>query len=132
MERCYEVMYGNDAIGKVQVIPQGLYCRIICRCRGTHEQVLRLFADAQGHRENLGVLIPEGDGLVLDRKIPIKRLGGEKLRFYLSSGCGCDGSHFVPICPEEPFLYISRLKTAFLESEQGRVGIRIKEHPEAM
>ena len=131
MERCYEVMYGNDAIGKVQVIPQGLYCRIICRCRGTYEQVLRLFADAQGHRENLGVLIPEGDGLLLDRKIPAKRLGTGNLRFYLSSGCGCDGGHFVPICPEEPFLYISRLKTAFLESEQGKVGIRIKEHPEA-
>ena len=131
LEQCYEVMYGKDAIGKVQVIPQGLYCRIICRCRGTYEHVLRLFADAQGHRENLGVLIPEADGLLLDRKIPAKRLGSGKLRFYLSSGCGCDGGLFVPICPEEPFLYISRLKTAFLESEQGKIGIRIKEHPEA-
>ena len=97
MEQCYEVMYGNDVIGKVQVIPQGLYCQIICRCRGTYEQVLRLFAEEQGHRENLGVLIPEADGLLLDRKIPAKRLSSGKLRFYLSSACGCDGGHFVPI-----------------------------------
>ena len=130
MEQCYEVTYGNDAVGKVQVISQGLYCRIICRCRGSYAQVLRLFADEQGNRDNLGVLIPEGEGLLLDKKIPAKRLGSGNLRFYLSSG-GCDGGRFVPICPEEPFLYISRLKNAFLESEQGKIGIRIKEHPEA-
>jgi len=50
----------------------------------------------------------------------------------LSAGAGELNGKFVPICPEEPFLYIDRLKTAFLESEQGKIGIRIQQHPEAI
>ena len=125
-------MLGKESVGKVQLLQQGLYCRVICHCQASAEEVYRLYAEVDGRRENIGIPVPEGDGLVLDRKIPAKRLGEGTIRFFLSSGNGCEGSAFVPICPEEPFLYISRLKTAFLESEQGKVGIRIENHPEAV
>ena len=132
MDGIYEVYLGKEAAGKVEVRQQGLYCRILCRCRIPGEQVYRLFAVSGDHRENLGVVVPEEDGFVLDKKIPAKRLGNGPLRFILSTGAGSLKGKFIPICPEEPFAYIDRLKNAFLESENGKIGIRIKEHPEAV
>ena len=132
MEGNYEVLYGKEAVGKVQLLRQGLYCRIICRCRLSGDQVCRLYAVSDGRQENLGVLVPDGDGFLLDRKIPAKRIGEGTLRFVLSSGGGLPAGTFVPITPEEPFAYIERLKDAFLQSEHGKIGIRIKESPEAV
>lgn len=129
MEGVFEVRQGSRVAGKIQVIPQGLYVRIICRCRIEGQQVYRLFAVSGNHRENLGVPVPEGDGFLLDKRIPAKRLG-DGVRFVLSAGAGALKGEFVPICPEEPFLYIDRLKSAFLETQQGKVGIRIEETPE--
>lgn len=132
MEGCYEVYLGNAAVGKVQLLRQGLYFRVICRCTIPSDRVFRLFAQMGDRQENLGVVVPEGDGFLLDRKIPAKRFTGETLRFLLSSGGGERTGRFVPICPEEPFQYIDRLKTAFLESEHGKVGIRIEDSPETV
>ena len=131
MENCYEVYFGREAAGKVQLLQQGLYYRVICRCIVPGNQVYRLIALVGDKRESIGVMVPEGDGFILDKKIPAKRLEGGRLRFLASSGgAGVDGS-FVPICPEEPFQYIDRLKNAFLESEQGKIGIRTAKRPEA-
>lgn len=131
MEGCYEVYFGNQSAGKVQLIRQGLYYRVICRCRVPGDQVFRLYAVQGNRRENLGVVIPDGDGFSLDKKIPAKNLIEEKIRFILSSAEKVPAGRFEPISPEEPFLYIDRLKTAFLLSEHGKIGIRITENPEA-
>lgn len=132
LEGCYEVFFGNRVAGKVQVMRQGLYYHLLCRCRIPSDQVYRLYGIGGSIRENLGVLVPEGDGFVLDKKIPVKHLGTEKLRFEVSSGLPAYSGEFVPICPEEPFLYIDRLKTAFLQTEHGKVGIRTEKRPEAV
>lgn len=130
METCYEVYLGKSAAGKVQLRRDGLYVRVTCRCQADPGQIFRLYAVTDRGRENLGVLVPEADGLLLDRKIPAKRLSGS-LRFEISTGTGRPEGKFVPICPEEPFGYIAELKNAFLETEQGRVGIRTEKRPEA-
>ena len=132
MEMNYEVMLGKQPVGKVQVISQGLYCRIICRCQIPGDQIYRLYVVCGSHRENLGVPVPEGDGFLLDRKVPAKRLGTGPYSFVLSCGAGVPQGTFIPICPEEPFLYIDRLNHAFLESRQGKVGIRTEIDPEAV
>ena len=132
LEGCYEVFFGNRVAGKVQVMRQGLYYHLICRCRIPSDQVYRLYGIGGSIRENLGVLVPEGDSFLLDKKIPTKRLEGELLRFEVSSGQSIRSGEFIPICPEEPFLYIDRLKTAFLQTEHGKVGIRIEKSPEAV
>ena len=132
LEGCYEVYLGNAAVGKVQVLHQGLYLRIVCRCAIGSDQVYRLFAEVGDRRESIGVVVPEGDGFCLDKKIPAKRFGADTPRFFLSTRDGQRTGKFVPICPEEPFAYIDRLKTAFLESEHGKVGIRIEEAPETV
>ncbi len=130
MEGCYEVYLGNAAVGKVQILPEGLYLRITCRCAAPQDQIYRLCAEIGDRRESIGVVVPEGDGLRLTKRIPAKRFGGQTPRFYLSTGGSPGVGVFVPICPEEPFAYIDRLQNAFLESRQGRVGICIEMDPE--
>ena len=132
MEGFYEVLDGNAVVGKVQMIRQGLYYRVICRCHPSDNLVRRLYAVHDGGRENLGVLVPEGDGIVLDRKIPVKKLHGNVLRFILSTGGNKTEGKLVAVCPEEPFLYIDRLQNAFLETENGKVCIRLAENPETV
>ena len=132
LEACHEVLLGNRAVGKVRILHQGLYYHLTCHCQIPSDQIYLLYAVSNSTRENLGVLVPEGDGFLLDKKIPAKRLGGETLRFEVSSGHSTRSGEFIPICPEEPFLYIDRLKTAFLQTEHGKVGIRIEKSPEAV
>ena len=132
LEGCYEVHYDGTATGKVQMIRQGLYYRIICRCCLPDHLVCRLYAVWENGRENLGVVVPEGDGFVLDRKIPAKKLSENGLHFILSTGYNKANGKLVKVCPEEPFLYIDRLKNAFLDTENGKISIRIEENPEAV
>ena len=119
-------------MGKVQLIRQGLYYRVICRCLCSDDVVRRLYAIWDHGRENLGVLVPEEDGFQLDRRIPAKHLGSDGLKFVLSAGGQNRDGKLIPVSPEEPFAYIDRLKNAFLETENGKMQIQIQENPEAV
>ena len=132
LESFYEVYEGTQQIGKVQVLRQGLYYRLICRCNVQSDQIYRLYLHNAGAREKLGVLIPDGDGMFLDKKIPVKRIGEGEFRFSVSTDQSAAVGTFIPIQPEEPFAYIDRLKTAFLKTENGKVGIVTEEKPETV
>lgn len=125
----YEVLFGKDRAGKVQVTREGLYYRFLCRCRLSGDVVCRLAVRCGQREENLGVVVPVGDGFGLDKRIPAKNLGeGEMTFFLMPKGERLQGK-FVPICPEEPFAYIARLKEAFLARQNGQVGVLLKENP---
>lgn len=83
MEGNYPVFYQQKAVGKVQVIKKGLYYSFHCRCRMESGTVCRLVAKWPNAWENLGIPVPEGDGLELDRKLPAKRMGEETPEFLL-------------------------------------------------
>ena len=123
----YHVYIGKKAVGKVQVMRQGLYYRFICRCRIEDEGVKRLWVSCGDKRESLGVLIPMGDGFGLDTKLPVKRLGEGEMVFSVGQKIEKPEGRFVPISPEEPFAYIERLKDAFLVKKNGQVGVLLRE-----
>ena len=122
----YAVFFGNQQAGKVQVTQQGLYYRFICRCRLTGDVVCRLYVSCGGQRENLGVVVPEGDGFGLDIRLPVKRFREGEPSFSLIPKHEMADAQFVPITPEEPFAYIERLKTSFLVKKYGKMGILIE------
>lgn len=128
MEGYYEVTYGTKVIGKVQVIRQGLYYRFICHCRLETEAISKLVIQFGNTCENLGVLILGEEGLVLDKKYPVKKFSEGKPVFYLAPGHDSMCGRFVPICPEEPFAYISKLKDAFLATRNGQACAMLKEN----
>lgn len=119
----YAVQFGEKSVGKAQVTRQGLYYHVICRCDLSGEVMYRLEVSGGGNRVNLGILVPMENGFGLDTHFPVSRLGQGELSFRLMPRHDpLHGRGFVPITPEEPFAYLSRLKEAFLEIQEGRKG----------
>ena len=124
MDAYYPVYFGEEQVGKIQVIRQGLYIRFICRCRPTGDKVCRLYVHCGESLEKLGVLVPVDEGFGLDTRIPAKRFADAQMKFEMC--CGEEKKEeetFVPSIPEEPFSYLSRLKNAFLVKQAGKIGI---------
>ena len=89
--------------------------------------VCRLTVDCCGKQENLGIVVPTDDGFGLDTRVPVKRIGEGNMAFFLLPRHETAMGTFVPICPEEPFAYIRRLKGAYFERRYGQAGAVLTE-----
>ena len=123
----YEIMQGASSIGQVAVERQGLYYRFVCRCNLTEKGMHRLVVSCDGKQEDLGTLIPIDGAFGLEKRIPVKRLGEGTPEFLLMSKAQVKKEKFVPVYPEEPFSYMSRLKDAYLAQREGQLGLVIRE-----
>ena len=99
MDENYAVMYRNEQVGKLQMQRQGLYCRMQCRCQLPGDDIYRLKMVQGKDSTHIGVLVPEGDGFLLDKRIPAKRIPAGELHFVVR------GSR-EPEEPEEPVIDI--------------------------
>lgn len=123
----YDICLGSEPIGEAVVERQGLYYCLRCRCKLTGEVLYRVEVSCDGHREDLGILIPMGDRFGLNTKVPVKRLGQGTLRFQALPKHRKLEGEFVPVYPEEPFAYLTRLQNAYLAVRDGQVGVVILE-----
>ena len=123
----YEIKQGTRCIGKVTVEKQGLYYRFSCRCALTGEVMHHLLVTCGERSEDLGICVPVDGQFGLEKKIPCKRLGTGNPEFQLLPKHQKMQGKFIPVYPEEPFSYMSRLKDAFLEIRAGQMGIIIRE-----
>lgn len=119
----YELCLGGQPVGKVQMERQGLYYRFFCRCALSGSMPYRLYGICGNKREKIGVLVPAAGGFGLDSKIPAKRFPEGEMSFLLSAKEERFTGNFIPISPEEPFAYISRLRKTFLAIQNGQIGI---------
>ena len=126
MDGTYEILLGSKPVGTVTVYRQGLYYFFSARCRLSEEGVCRLQLTCGETQENLGVLVPMEGMFGLDKKLPVRRFGTEIPQFQVLTNYRKTGEKFVPIYPEEPFAYMTRLKDAFLATRDGQVGIVLK------
>ena len=126
MDGTYEILLGSEPVGTVTVYRQGLYYFFSARCRLSGEGVCRLRLTCGEAQENLGVLVPVEGMFGLDKKLPVRRFGTEIPQFQVLTNHRKTGEKFVPIYPEEPFAYMTRLKDAFLATRDGQVGIVLK------
>lgn len=127
MEGIYAIEQAGQKIGQAEVTRQGLYYHFTCHCRLSGEVICRLAAVCGDKTENLGIPIPENGEFILRKKIPVSRLGEGQLRIRVLPKHTELAGHFVPISPEEPFRYLSRLKNAYLERRGQQLGVVIKE-----
>lgn len=123
----YDILLGQDPVGKAEVCVEGLYYRFRCQCELSGQVMYRLVVLCGGKQENLGVLIPVGDSFGLETKLAVKRLGKGKLEFRLLPKHARLDGRFVPLTPEEPFTYIDKLRSAYLARKNGKVGLIIPE-----
>ena len=110
----YDVTYGENTVGTVQLEREGLYLRLRCRCRVQDNEIHRLYADG----EKIGVLLPENGELVLETKVAAKRLK-EGSAFSLDD----IRRTFIPIHPGEVFGHLGKLRLAKLAVREGEPGI---------
>lgn len=122
----FEIKDGASSVGKATVEQQGLYYKISCRCHLTKKGMHRLTVFCNEKQEDLGTLVPMDGGFGLEKRIPVKRLGDGQPEFLLMSKDSIRKEKFVPVYPEEPFSYMSRLKDAYLERRNGQLGIVIR------
>lgn len=127
LEHTYAVTLYGKQTGSVSVRKQGLYYHFSCTCALTGGIIYRLMASCGTVRENLGILVPKEESFILDTKLPAKKLGEGELSFYLVPKREEPSGIFIPIYPEEPFAYISRLKNSFLVMQNKQAGICIKQ-----
>ena len=83
----------------------------------------RLEVICGGVRTDLGICVPIGGSFGVEKKIPCKQFGLGKPAFILVPKERGRRGKFVPVYPEEPFAYMTKLKTAFLEVREGQAGI---------
>ena len=129
MEGNYVLHFGGQAVGKVQVTREGLYYRFQCRCRLSGDVVCKVVVRCGAGQESLGILAPEGDGFCLATRLPVKRFLEATPEFLVMPNRTAMTGKFVPICPEEPFTYLERLKNAYLSMQNGQIGAVIRETP---
>ena len=123
----YDILLGGQTVGRATVERQGLYYAFHCRCCLTGEVVYRLTVRCGERTESLGIPVPSNGQFVLDTKIPVKRLGEGEMSFLALPKHAELGGKFIPLSPEEPFRYLSRLENAFLQVRDGKVGVVVKD-----
>ena len=123
LEGTYDILMGGEKVGQAKVEQQGLYYRFSCRCRISGEVICRVCVSCGAKTENLGVLVPMGSEFGLEKKLAVKKLGRGLFRFRAGPKHSVEMARFVPVYPEEPFSYLSKLQNAFLEIRNEEIGV---------
>ncbi len=123
----YEIRQGTRTVGTVTVAQEGLYYLFSCRCRLSGEVMHRLVVTTEKGRVDLGVCVPMDGAFGARKRVACKQFGKGEPQFALLPKHERMQGKFVPIYPEEPFAYMTRLKNAFLATQGGQVGLVIAE-----
>lgn len=123
MEGSYEILMVGQVVGVAKVRREGLYYHFSCRCKLSGEILYRLTVTVGEWEENLGIPVPDKGEFCLNTRIPAKRFGKGKPVFRVLPKHEPMKGRFIPLNPEEPFAYISRLKNAYLEVRNNQTGI---------
>ena len=122
MEGTWNVLYHDRPVGTCTLERQGLYWRIICRCRTGIDGICRLILNCGRDDVDLGVLVPLNGSFGLEKRIPVKRLPEGEPHLYLRSDA--DSSDvFVPVRSGESFGYLSRLEGSRYTRRNGEAGV---------
>ena len=121
----YEIMLGGKSIGWMEVQQEGLYYRFCCRCDLTGSVIYKIIADCGGEKRNLGIVVPMGGRFGLDTKVAVKYFQKAEPHFCAVPRHQSIEGKFIPVYPEEPFAYLSKLQKAYLEKRNGQIGVVI-------
>ena len=127
MEGTYPILLGGEPIGQASVEKRGLYYHFSCKCDLSGEVIYRITVQTGEKTENLGIPVPEEDLFTLTAKLPASRFEEGNMVFRaVPRHTGLEGK-FVPLSPDSPFPYLTRLHNAFLERRNGELGVVLRE-----
>lgn len=123
----YEIYLGQDAIGQVQVSREGLYYHFSACCRIESGGIFQLLGQWSGSSVQIGILVPEENGFCLETRIPLKRFPAGCPVFHVTPRHH-SAANEIPVYPEEPFQYLSRLRSAYMLRRNNDTYIVLKEN----
>lgn len=127
MVETHELSLNGQTVGTVYIKRRGLYYHITCRCKLPSVGMYRIKAFSETAETDLGICIPMGTHFGIETNLPVSRLGEGELTFQIVAKNQEAASRFVPIDPETPFAYISKLEKARLSYRDGIPGVMIAE-----
>lgn len=124
MER-YEVFAGETVVGNAELIREGLFYRIRCRCRLPADSMYRLQMTAGDIHRDLGICVPVDGVFGVDTKVSVKLLGAEPRRFSVTDSQKGTERATLEVCAGKPFAFLDRLETARAEVVNGDLRVVI-------
>lgn len=121
----HDVMLADKPIGVAQVNREGLYYRFRCRCRLSGSVMYQLVVQCEDRENSLGICVPMDDMFGVETRLPIKAVGEGELSFYAIPRHADIKGRFIPIRPEEPFMYLEKLEKAQFQMQDGEPGLLI-------
>ena len=124
MNITYELFYNNRIAGTVILNKEGAYYRINGKFNQNNPGLYRLYADNGIEFLNICMGIPQDGSVSFSARLPIRQLGKGEITFFVKQGNNKD--LFVRFTEKNPFSYLDRLDSAYLDKQDGVCGIRIK------
>lgn len=128
MVKIYDLIHQGKCIGNVKVERSGLYYNISCVCRPETTGIHRIIAASDSAEVDLGICVPMASAFGLETKVPIKKLGDDRLVFWIIHNDCRAQETFAEIHENEPFEFLSRLDCAKLIHRHGQAGVLLKQN----
>ncbi len=119
----FPVYYEDRLCGKANMERQGLYYRIICKCKIPTVAPCKIQIRTDGRNINLGTCIKSGDLFTIDTKIPCKYIQETSIKFYILPKEPEGTLGFVPIGEDVPFPHLHKLDKARMRYCSKQVGV---------
>lgn len=127
----YSVFLAGSPVGQAIVTQEGMFWRVRCHCKASADVPFTLQAAWGEEILDLGLLANSGEELTVTARINKKKVPQGKPVFRILVKHRNTVEQFLPISPEEPFAYLSKLKDAYLiyKGNQPGIALNINQRP---
>lgn len=119
----YPIHDGQTQVGKAEVSKEGMYWRIECCCVPLSGKPEKILLHTQVHTIQLGLCVPDTNGMRILKRIPNRQLLDEHLTFVVDH----KKDETVRFVKGQPFVDIHRLRNARLQIRDGDYFVVISE-----
>ena len=129
LEGNWTVTYDGRAVGSCTVCKSGLYYNFACSCNWISDRIYRLYLRIGGTVIDLGVLIPKGEGIALEKRLVIKQLPSGQPEFVVipAGKVKAEDECFVPVYEDKAISCLGKLSTARFAVRNGVTGIIVEQ-----
>lgn len=125
LESQYDIYHKGTVIGKAVLHKEGLYYEICCRCAIPGDTMYRVKIICGETEKDLGICVPKGRELILNKRLPAKDFSGDVPIFHLREHNQNIRGKFIRVEQNEPFTYIAHLKNAHWHIKDDTQGVWI-------